>query len=264
MRVLRGWWIWLLVAAPAQANEIGASRLALDRTSPEVALWAEASPQAASPQSSGLNSDRARILLQSLTVPGWGQATLGHSTSAKVFGVVEAGIWSSFIAFRVQESMRRLSYENTAEIYAGIDLDGRNEEFRRVVGIYSSSDEYNRLVVYRDAANLYLSDPNNYDIDSYHAYIQKHSLKGDDTWAWDSFQSYLRYSEERKQTRRAALRANAMLGLAIANRLVSAIHAARYAGHTAPPKPHKQSWRIECGPTLEDPLAMRLGVRLQY
>jgi hypothetical protein len=264
MRVLRGWWMWLLVAAPVQATEIGASRLALDRTSPEVALWAETTPEAAQPKGSALSADRARILLQSLTVPGWGQATLGHSTSAKVFGIVEAGIWSSFIAFRVQESMRRLSYEHTADIYAGIDLDGRNEEFRRVVGIYASSEEYNRLVVYRDAANLYLSDPNNYDVAKYREYIDKHSLKGDDTWAWDSYQSYLRYSEERKQTRRAALRANAMLGLAIANRLVSAVHAARYAGHTAPPKPKKQTWRIEFGPTLEDPLAMRLGVNLKY
>jgi len=109
-----------------------------------------------------------------------------------------------------------------------------------------------------------LSDPNNYDVAKYREYIDKHSLKGDDTWAWDSYQSYLRYSEERKQTRRAALRANAMLGLAIANRLVSAVHAARYAGHTAPPKPKKQTWRIEFGPTLEDPLAMRLGVNLKY
>jgi len=263
MRALRGWWVILLVAAPAQASEIAASRLALDRTSPDVSLWAETAPEPAT-SSSGLNADRARILLQSLTVPGWGQATLGHSTSAKVFGIVEAGIWGSFIAFRTQESMRRLSYEHTAEIYAGIDLDGRNEEFRRVVGIYASSEEYNRLVVYRDAANLYLGDPANYDIDAYHAYIEKHSLKGDDSWAWDSYESYVRYSEERKQTNRAELRANAMLGLAIANRLVSAIHAARYAGHPSPAKPKKQTWRIEYGPTWNDPLAMRLGVSLQY
>lgn len=263
MRALRWCWVIGLIAGPVQANEIGASRLALDRTSPDIALGAETTPEPAK-EGSGLNADRARILLQSLTVPGWGQATLGHSTSAKVFGVVEAGIWGSFVAFRVQESMRRLSYEHTAQIYAGIDLDGRNEEFRRVVGIYASSEEYNRLVVYRDAANQYLSDPNNYDIEGYRAYIEKHSLQGDDTWAWDSYESYVRYSEERKQTNRAALRANAMLGLAIANRLVSAIHAARYVRHPAPPKPRKQTWRIEYGPTTGDPMAMRLGVRVQY
>src|SRR5262249_30940106 len=135
--------------------------------------------------------------------------------------------------------------------------------FRRIVGIYPSSDEYNRLVVYRDAANLYLSDPSHYDTAGYRAYIAAHSLSGADTWSWDSFQSFERYVEQRKQTRRATLRANAMLGLAMANRLVSAIHAARYAGHTTP-APRSHSWRLDLGPTVSDPYAVRLGVSLQY
>jgi hypothetical protein len=54
-----------------------------------------------------------------------------------------------------------------------------------------------------------------------------------------------------------------MLGLAIANRLVSAIHAARYAARSAPPE-HSHSWRLDAGPAPDDPLALRFGVSLKY
>lgn len=260
MRLSRAWWILTLAwfAAPAQADEIGASRLALEKLPLPVVLAKDAAADTSRHGGMGLGAERAQILLRSLTVPGWGQATMGHNTSATVFALVETGIWASFISFRIQESMRRVSYENTAELFAGIDLKGRDEEFRRIVGVYPSSEEYNRLVVYRDAANLYYDDPA-----KYRAYIEAHSLKGSDSWSWDSYQSFLRYAEERKQTQRAGLRANSMLGLAIANRLVSAIHATRMSSRHAP-KPASHSWRLECGPTPNDPLAMRFGVSLRY
>src|SRR5262249_15029832 len=85
---------------------------------------------------STLGGERAQILLRSLTIPGWGQATLGgHETSAKVFLLTEAGIWTSFAAFRVQEAMRQESYMKTAKLFAGIDLAGHDDEFRRIVGV---------------------------------------------------------------------------------------------------------------------------------
>lgn len=202
-----------------------------------------------------LGAERAQIILRSLTVPGWGQAQLGHRTAATVFGLVEAGIWTSFVAFRVQQEMRVETYKNTAMVYAGVDLNGRDEEFRRIVGYYPSSEEYNRLVVRRDAANLYYDNP-----DAYWAYIAEHELKGKDSWTWASEASYVQYQEERKLTSKAGLRANAMLGLAIANRLVSAVHAARYAGAPASPR----SWNIEFGPRPDDLETMAAGVRVRF
>jgi len=203
-----------------------------------------------------LGAERARILLRSLTVPGWGQATLGRRTSAKVFGLLETGVWTSFVAFRVQQQLRRDSYEVTARLFAGIDLDGRDDEFRRIVGFFPSSEDYNRLVVRRDAANLYYDDPARYS-----QYIVEHELKGEDAWAWASPESYERYQEQRKLTRKAGLRANAMLGLAIANRLVSAVHAARYAG-AVPASP--RSWNLEVGPRNGDLTALALGVKVRF
>ena len=226
---------------------------------PAVLAEAPASPHAPI----GLSVDRARILLRSLTVPGWGQATLGNRTSAKAFLLTEAGIWGSFVSFRVQEALRRQTYVTTARLFAGIDLKGRDEEFRRIVGVYPSSDDYNLYVVRRDAANQFLGhqDPNDDDVAGYWQYIADHELKGKDTWAWDGPESFRDYTEQRKLTRRAALRANAMLGLAIANRLLSAVLAARHAGA---PAPAAHSWNLECGPHPSDPEALAVGMRFQF
>jgi hypothetical protein len=212
-----------------------------------------------SPGRSGLpmlSPQRAQILLRSLTVPGWGQATLGHNGAAKVFILVETGIWASFVAFHIQEAMRTDSYELAARLNAGIDLSGRDEEFRRIVGGFLSSDDYNRLVVYRDAANLYYEDPV-----KYREYIAEHELKGADTWHWSSVDALLQYRSQRKNAQQAAQRANTAVALAIANRLVSALHAARIAGR--PAKPH--SWNFEVVPGGDDaPLALRCGVRTRF
>ena len=213
-------------------------------------------------ENAGLGPERAQILLRSLTVPGWGQATLGLNGSAKVFMVIEAGIWGSYIAFRVQETQRTDSYIRTAQLAAGIDLSHQDDEFRRIVGAFASSDEYNLLVVSRDAANLYLSDPNNQNIAAYHAYIDQHSLKGDMAWHWSDEGSFDRYGNQRKSAQKAGLRSNTALALAVANRLVSALHAARAAGrmHSGA----AQGWRLDVDPDPTQPGAFRAALSTNF
>lgn len=244
---------WASATATATAERPEGSRLALALLEADHGGRPRRDRTATMPR---LGAERASILLRSLTLPGWGQASIGHRGSAQVFLIAETGIWTSFTAFRVQEQLRRLTYERTARLFAGIDVRGRNEEFRRIVGVYESSDEYNRLVVRRDAANLYYDDP-----EAYRAYIAAHELTGADTWTWDGDESQLRYRTERKRTERAALRANAALGLAIANRILSAFHVARYAGR---PTAEGQSWNLECVPVPGDPLAFHVGVRTRF
>lgn len=233
------------------ASDVAAGLLASAPEGPTPA--AEAARHAAS----ALGGARARILLRSLTLPGWGQATLGHRGSATFFGLTETAIWGTFTAFRIQMAMREDAFLRTAELMAGIDLSGRDEEWRRIVGGFSSSDEYNLLVVARDAANLYYDDP-----EAYRAYIAEHSLGGADAWRWASAEAQARYSSQRKMAQRAAQRANTVLAVAVVNRIASALHAARVAGRPAGPK---RSWRIEAVPGVgEDPLAFQLRVRASF
>ena len=204
-----------------------------------------------------LSPERAKILLRSLTVPGWGQASLGRNGSARVFLLLETGVWASFTAFHIQQQMRRDSYERSARIFAGIELRGRDEEYRRIVGGFLSSDDYNLYVVYRDAANLYYDDPVRY-----RAYIAEHELKGSDAWRWTSIDDLLRYRAQRKDSQRAGQRATTTIALAIANRFVSAVHAARLAGRAGV---QPRSWNFEVVPAGDaEHLALRCGVRARF
>lgn len=257
-------------AAPGDAPPVAAREVALALPSPWVGsappaleVAAKKADRESRHEPAVLGAERAQILLRSLTVPGWGQYTTGHHTAAGIFALAEAGIWVSFASFRIQEQMRRDSYERTARLLAGIDLRGRDEEFRRVVGSYISSDEYNQLVVFRDAANLYYDDPA-----AYRAYIAEHSLSGNNTWSWDSEESLLRYRAQRRSVDRASLRANTALALAVINRILSALHAARVSGDRVaerdaarPPR----NWSLEVSPfDANGASALRVGVRRRF
>lgn len=221
----------------------------------------ESKPRSAEP---ALGPERARILLRSLTVPGWGQASLGHRTSAKVFLLAELGAWGAFTAFRMQQAMRTDTYLRTARIEAGIDLADVDDEMRKIVGSYASSAEYNLLVVTRDAANLYLSDPDpsNWDLPGYRAYIADHSIGGDLAWAWSGESAFRRYGEQRRFALKAGLRANAALGVAVANRILSALHVSRLSAREAKGAP--QGWHFELQPGVEDPGAVRAAFATSF
>ena len=201
----------------------------------------------------GLSAERAQLLLRSLTVPGWGQLTAGHNTAATVFGLAELAVWTSFTSFRIQSQLRRDSYERTAHLLAHVDIQGRDEEFRRIIGSYLSSEEYNQLVVYREAASLYYDDPV-----AYRQYIATHSVGGADAWSWDSEAGLLRYRAQRRDAQRAGIRANTALACAVVNRLLSVVHAARIP--TA-----SRSWNLEIAPGPDhDVLTCRVAVRTRF
>jgi hypothetical protein len=245
-------------AAPlAPGPELGALSIAALPIAPPVLATRVAGSGTPHSGPGPLNAERARVMLQSLTVPGWGQVTTGHPRAATTFYLIETGIWVSFAAFEIQESMRMQSSIRTAQLFAGIDLHGRSDEYRRIVGEFPNSDEYNRLVVYRDAANLYYNDPA-----AYRAYIAAHEVSGSNAWSWVDPDSYARYSAQRKSSQKAGLRANTALALALANRLISAIHAAGASGHM---KPAHSSVRLELTPDFAQmPPAMRLGLSATY
>ena len=234
------------------------SLMSLDRSSPQRWLQTDTPAAAAADDFSGLSLERAQLLLRSLTVPGWGQAQRGSFLSAGLFALAEVGVWTAFATYTRQGHLRTESYERSALHLAGIDLDGRDEEFRRIVGSYISSEEYNQLVVFRDAANLFYDNP-----EQMRAYIEANSLGGVDTWAWGSDEELLRYRGQRKNAQRAERRANTTLALAVVNRLLSALHAARTGGSSNPNA--QRSWKFEVAPAGgDDPSGFRLGVRAGF
>lgn len=224
--------------------------------------------EAAAPPAVTRGPSPVMAALRSLAVPGWGQLATGHKTQAAAFLALEASSWGAFITFQRQGKLRRDSYFETARLYAGIDLEGQDERIHRLVGLYQSNDVFNQYVVRREAA-FFIDDPAEQE-----AYIAAQSLGGAESWEWMEFEDFLRYREQRRSSEAAFHNSEFVVGFAIANRLVSAVMAARQASANrkrtaagastleAPaPQPGRPNGRFAWGvaPSAAGPVEGRVG-----
>jgi hypothetical protein len=158
-------------------------------------------------------------------LPGLGQRYLGQPRKALAFHLGEAGLWTLFGVYKIQGNIREEDFEEWAERFSGAKIDGyeRDEDFFQTISRYLSSDEYN-FYVKLDARALIE------DRDEQLAYIDQFSIKGDDTWAWQSPQHRDRFRVIRHGAVVANRRANWTLGALVMLRVVSAIDAALETG----------------------------------
>ncbi|MEO6462233.1 MAG: hypothetical protein ABIP29_04095 [Candidatus Eisenbacteria bacterium] len=206
--------------------------------------------------------------LRSLAVPGWGQLATGHKMQAASFLGLEAASWGAFLTYQRQGRLRRDSYFETAQFYAGIDLENQDERIRRLVGLYQSNEVFNQYVVRREAA-FFIEDPAEQE-----AFIAAQSLGGAESWEWMEFDDFLRYREQRRSSEAAFHNSEFVVGFAIANRLVSAVMAARQAAalrkraaagsstlEAPAPQPGQPNGRFAWGvaPSVGGPLEGRVG-----
>ncbi len=160
----------------------------------------------------------------SLILPGWGQMLTGHRDRGKLFMVAEAAIAISFVAFRVQGEVRQNRYVDYAELFASVaDADGRPDGYYRNLGRYTSSAEYEDELM-REARARFGDD-----IAQREVYVAERMPAPDQAWEWRSQAHRDSYLEMRKDSRNSFRRSDQALGLALLNRVLSAVDAARSA-----------------------------------
>lgn len=166
----------------------------------------------------GPKSARKAFFL-SLLLPGLGQRYLGQDRRSLLYLGAEAGVWMTVGAFWLQGSMREDRYREYAEIVAGADPDRDDDEYYRNVGLYNSSDTYNLLIRW-EARALHP-----YDTDAQRAYYAENILPEDLAWSWPDEAAFDEYKHLRRRSKHAYRSAVNCIGLAVLNRLVSAIDA---------------------------------------
>lgn len=251
----------LLVLAPLRAAGATASplALALPEENDRIALAAESTPEPAIGDADA-SKPRGSDIWRAAVVPGWGQWRAGYRETAFAFLAIDVAAWTTLAVSMGQGHLRRGSSEETAASFAGIDLTSVDDSFRKRASDYPSSDEYNRLVVMRDAASLYYGD-----FESYNRYIDENSLQGDETWTWESEETWDRYRRERRTSESAFQRARYAGALLIVNRVASTIVATRLtpkpsAVHAAaPPAPPRTQLVWGLGASAGGALEPRLG-----
>jgi hypothetical protein len=215
--------VFLLLSGPTRAfsSPVVSSPLSPPVSPPTLAERLASAPDPAKPASPARRSVAPEVL-RSLALPGWGAWNAGHRDVGMGFLALEGAIWSTVAVSIGQGRLRRGSSEDTALLFAGINLDSHADRFRKYVSNFRSSEEYNRLVVAREAASLYYGD-----FEKYNQYIDEHSLQGADAWSWQSDEEWSRYRQLRRSSERAFQRARFAAGAAVVNRVAAAIVSAR-------------------------------------
>jgi hypothetical protein len=157
-----------------------------------------------------------KALLLSLALPGAGQQYMGNKGRARAMFAAEAAIWGSFAAFRVQGSMRKDSYQETARLFAGVGGE-RDDEYYKLLSYYLSSDDYN-VDVMREARFIYP-----FDRDKQLEYYESNAYFGGDTWSWTSVSKQAEFADTRTKSKEAYRRATLVTGFAVLNRVTSMI-----------------------------------------
>lgn len=160
----------------------------------------------------------------SLLLPGLGQMRLGETSRGMAFLTAEAGFWAGFAVFRTQGSLRKDSYIEMAGLFAGVlSASGRSDEYYRRISNWSSSDAYNQVI--RREARVLHGD----DLEAREAYYEVNRVAPDAEWRWESDAARQRYRDKRRDSAAAYRNSRNMLGLALANRVVSMLDAALLA-----------------------------------
>ncbi len=152
----------------------------------------------------------SKAFLLSMVLPGLGHYYAQDKNKAKYFGGTEATFWLGFLAFRTYGAWKKQDYKLFAAEHAGVNLEGKGDEFFEDLTFYDNRDEFNSLSRLFDGPSGII-----YPEDSYWS------------WQWDSRESRKNYREIRNQSKNAYHRALYFVGLAGLNRIVSSLSAVK-------------------------------------
>jgi hypothetical protein len=167
--------------------------------------------------SSGPAKSTKKAFFLSLLLPGLGQRYLGQERRSHIYLGAEAGVWIAVASFWLQGSMREDRYREYSDIVAGAAPDVSDDDYYRDLALYGSSDVF-AMVIRWEARALFPDD-----LEGQRRYYQQNIYPENKSWFWPDKASFDEYKRLRRRSKRAYRKAVNVIGLALLNRLVSAI-----------------------------------------
>lgn len=153
--------------------------------------------------------DPQAAFIRSLVVPGWGHYYVNHNQwrRGQVHLGTEIVLIASYFGFSIRADNLENQYETLASLKAGVNLSDRSRTFRLALGDFNTLLEYNDFQLRsRNWNRLFEEKPEN-------------------QWVWQSEENRNEYNSLRSDVDRVKNQLPAILGLMIANRVISAVSA---------------------------------------
>jgi len=169
--------------------------------------FASARGQAADEPATTGGNRRVKGMLLSALLPGLGQYWDGQRNWAYGFFAAEAAVWGTYAGFKIQQGVREDRYIDFAERFGGVaDAEGQSDTYYVDLGKYESFGEYEVIATRAEEGEIYGADQR---------------------WSWPTTERRRRYRDLHSQAEDSEQNAELMFAVALLNRALSVVHAAR-------------------------------------
>lgn len=179
--------------------------------------------------------NKGKAMFMSLLIPGWGQRYAAANTKSAVFFGLEVGLWTTYGGLTAYGNWRENDYETYAASHAGVNLDGKNYTYFIDVGNFNDIYEHNEYRLEQRNWNKYYQD-----VEFWY-------------WNWDSKEHMQKFDDLRISADTADNRAKFVLGLIVANHIVSAIDAVWSVHKYEKKQASTFNWDVQFGDGLYQP-----------
>ncbi|MBN1479960.1 hypothetical protein EH223_18690 [candidate division KSB1 bacterium] len=179
--------------------------------------------------------NRGKALFLSLLVPGLGQYYAEARTKGAVFLGMEIGLWLTYSGFKAYGNWRQNDYETFAASHAGVNLTGKDHTYFIDVGNFDNIYEHNEYRLRQRYFYKYYQDTEFW------------------YWDWDSKANMEKFDQLRVSADTANNRAQFVLGMIVANHLISAIDAVWSVHKYETKRLSHIDWDIQVGDGLLQP-----------
>lgn len=167
-------------------------------------------------------------IIYSLLLPGMGELYAENYSSGKYFTIAEGALWATFIGMNVYGNWQENRYKTYAKTYAGINPEGKDEDFYATIGLYTSIETYNNEKALERRYDEMLSEQKFF-------------------WKWNSTEQRKTYRSMWTSSEQTFNDVRFVVGAMLVNRLVSAINAVRLVSSYNSELEKEVSWNVSLG-----------------
>jgi hypothetical protein len=166
--------------------------------------------------------------LYSLVLPGMGELYADRYDIGQYFTIIDGALWITLAGFNIYGSQQRENYKSFSQSFAGVNINGKNDQFFADIGAYNSVEDFNnQKLLDRDFENLYNSKTH--------------------FWKWESNNRRIEYKNTWTSSENAFNNIKFVAGALVLNRLVSVINAIRLVSSYNKSLENEVSWNFSVG-----------------
>ncbi|GIV46070.1 MAG: hypothetical protein KatS3mg036_0888 [Ignavibacterium sp.] len=167
-------------------------------------------------------------IIYSLLLPGMGELYADNYSSGKYFTIAEGALWATFIGMNVYGNWQENRYKTYAQTYAGVNPDGKDEDYYATIGLYTSIETYNNEKALERRYDEMLNEQKFF-------------------WKWNSTEQRKTYRSMWTSSEQTFNDVRFVVGAMLVNRLISAINAVRSVSSYNSELEKEVSWNVSLG-----------------